>query len=279
MVEPRQHSLQDLEAAIDKVGVHDHLCLIYESREEQFAAIIPFMRSGLERGEKFIYIADDNTAAAVIAEMKTAGLAVDAALSSGSQVVAGKRKTYLREGFFDPDDMLAFLQRAVDKAKAEGFSALRVTGEMTWVLGGDPGVERLMEYEAKLNYFFPENDALAICQYNRKRFRPEVIMDVIHTYPLAICGGRVCKNFYYVPPDEFLKLEQASQQVERLIQNIIEREKVEERMRERTAELEKKNAELKVMLTGFVNQETRMLKLKQKIRQLEEQLAPPKLSA
>jgi chemotaxis family two-component system sensor kinase Cph1 len=162
--------LRDLEEAIGDIGVHDHLCLIYETQQEQFSAAMPFMRIGLERGEKCIYIVDDNTAAAVIDGMKAAGMGVEAAIASDSLTIASKRDAYLKQGYFDPDWMVRFLAQATDEAKAAGFAALRVTGEMTWVLGGDPGTERLMEYEAKLNYFFPHKDALAICQYRRDRF-------------------------------------------------------------------------------------------------------------
>jgi hypothetical protein len=34
------------------LGLHQHLCLIYDSQEEQFAAALPYLRTGLERGEK-----------------------------------------------------------------------------------------------------------------------------------------------------------------------------------------------------------------------------------
>ncbi|MDD1621588.1 MAG: MEDS domain-containing protein [Methylococcaceae bacterium] len=223
--------LHDLIGAIEKIGVHDHLCLIYETQEEQFSAVIPFMKIGLDRGEKCIYIADDNTAAMVIAQMKTAGIDVAAGVDSGRLAIVSKQEAYLKQGYFDPDWMIDFLNRATDQAKAEGYSALRVTGEMTWVLGGDPGTERLMEYEAKLNYFFPDHDALAICQYNRNRFSPEVIKDVIFTHPLVICGGLVCRNFYYVPPDDFLAGEQPAKEIDRILANIINREKVEESLR------------------------------------------------
>jgi hypothetical protein len=56
--------------------------------------------------------------------------------------------------------------------------------------------ERLMEYEARLNNLIAENDLLAVCQYNRNRFSPEIIKGVIETHPLVICGGLVCSNFY-----------------------------------------------------------------------------------
>jgi chemotaxis family two-component system sensor kinase Cph1 len=278
--------MHDLVGSIEKLGVHDHLCLIYETREEQFSAVIPFIKIGLEHGEKCLYAVDDNTAAMVINGMKGAGLDVESAVESGRLAIISKQDAYLKQGYFDPDWMIGFLKRATDEAKDAGFSALRITGEMTWVLSGDPGTERLMEYEAKLNYFFPENDALAICQYNRNRFTPEIIKGVIDTHPLVICGGMVCRNFYYVPPDDFLGKERPEKEIERLLANIVNRERVEDELRlyrerleelvrdlrERTKELERRNHELEQMNKAFVGRELRMVELKERIRELEEKL-------
>jgi len=258
MADESDRLFHDLVSAIEKIGIHDHLCLIYETREEQFSAVIPFMKIGLERGEQCVYIVDDNTAAMVIDRMKGAGIDVESAVESGRLTIASKQDAYLKQGYFDPDWMIGFLKQATDEAKAAGFSALRVTGEMTWVLGGDPGTERLMEYEAKLNYFFPEHDALAICQYNRDFFPPGIIKDVIATHPLVICGGMVCSNFYYIPPDEFLGEQHADKEIDRLLANIINRKKVEDELRryreqleelvrERTAELRRLNRELRAI--------------------------------
>jgi PAS domain S-box-containing protein len=230
--------LHDLVNAIEKIGVHDHLCLIYETQEEQFAAVIPYIKIGLDRNEKCIYVVDDNTAAVVVNGMKAAGLDAEAAIASGKLVIVSKQEAYLKQGYFDPDWMIGFLKQATDEAKAAGFSALRITGEMTWVLGGDPGSDRLMEYEAKLNYFFPANDALAICQYNRNFFSPEIIKGVISTHPRIIYGGMVCRNFYYVPPDDFLGGEQANKEIDRLLANLKNRERMEEELQRRQERLE-----------------------------------------
>jgi len=269
MPDESNRALHDLVNAIEKISVHDHLCLIYETQKEQLSAVIPYMKIGLERGEKCLYVVDDNTAAMVVTAMKGAGIEVESAVESGQLAIVSKQDSYLKQGYFDPDWMIAFLKRTTDEAKAAGFSALRVTGEMTWVLGGDPGTERLMEYEAKLNYFLPENAALAICQYSRGRFAPAIIKDVIATHPTVICGGLVCSNFYYVPPDEFLGEDRPAREIDRLLANIINRKKVEEELRERTKELERRNYELEQMNKVFVGRELKMVELKERIQVLE----------
>ena len=95
---------------------------------------------------------------------------------------------------------------------------------MTWALGEDIAPESLIEYEAKLNHFVRDHDVRVLCQYNRNRFSPELILGVIRTHPVVVYGGIICKNPYYVPPEEFLKPNQASREVERLLNNILTRQ-------------------------------------------------------
>jgi len=222
----------DLIKAINNLQPHDHLCLIYETQDEQFEAAIPYIREGLKQGEKCIYIADENTVECVETEMNKTGIDVESHQKSGALSIVTSQESYLKEGSFDPDRMIQFLENLTKEAKKEGYSVLRVTGEMTWVLAGDPGSDRVMEYEAKLNYFIEKNDCLAICQYNRNKFSPDTILDVIHTHPLVIFGRTVANNFYYIPPDEFLQPGQASLEVDRLLSNIVEREKLEKRLKQ-----------------------------------------------
>ena len=207
-----------LEVALESVSVHDHLCLLYESRAEQFAAVLPFMRHGLASGERCTYLADDNTVDEVLAELVDAGVDADAELSRGALQVLDKHGSYLPDGRFDPDRMISFFAESVRDARDAGFSALRVTGEMTWVLGGEPGTERVMEHEARLNRFLSEHDALAICQYDRTRFPAPVILDVIRTHPLVISGAMVCENPFYVPPEAFLQPQEPHREVDRMLE-------------------------------------------------------------
>jgi signal transduction histidine kinase len=222
--------------SLEQLGPHDHFCSIYENPEEHYAVAIPFMRMGLDRGEKCIYIADDGTIGDVREAMQSEGIDVEGAIESNSLVLATKEQAYLKRGSFDPDWMFTFWKEATDSAMSEGFPALRVTGETEWVLRGGRGLERWMEYESRLTHALSENNCSALCQYNRHCFPPELILDVIRTHPVVIYRGTVCRNLYYVPADEFLGTNQAQREVERLLTNIREREDVERALREQLTE-------------------------------------------
>ena len=211
---------------LEALKPHDHLCLIYESKAEWRAAVVPFISAGLKRGEKCLYIVDTSTADEIRTYLGEEGVDVASAEDLGQLAILNETDAYTPEGLFDPDRMIALLIAETEKAVAEGFPALRATGEMTWVLRGYPGSERLLEYEAKLNRdFFPRHPCLAICQYDRWKFNPEIIKGVVMTHPLLINQNKVYRNFYYIPPAEFLTAERAKIEVQHWLNNL-EREKL-----------------------------------------------------
>ena len=83
-------------AALEQVGPHDHLCSIYESQEEHLSVAIPFVRIGLARGEKCIYVADDGTIGDIGKAMQREGIDVDRATASGALVLVTEQDAYLR---------------------------------------------------------------------------------------------------------------------------------------------------------------------------------------
>jgi PAS domain S-box-containing protein len=230
MTESRSDGFGVSEAA-GQIGPHHHLCVIWETQEQQFAAAIPFVRAGLEHGEKCLYIADAGTAPAALKAMSARGIDAATAIETGALTVVTENEAYLRQGCFDPDAMISFLAQSVSAAKAAGYSALRFVGEMTWSSGADAGTERLIEYESKLNHFLRDYDASAICLYDHKRFSPEVILGVLRTHPTVVYGGLVYANPYYIPPDELLKPVQPGLEVERLLNHLRTSKRAEEAVR------------------------------------------------
>ena len=218
--------------ALEQLAPPDHLCSIYESQAEHLAVAIPFIRIGLDRGEKCIYIADDGTEAAVRDAMCAEGIDVERAVATGSLVLGTKEAAYLKNGSFDPDWIFTFWAEAVTQAMGQGFSGLRATGETEWVLRGAPGLERWVEYESRMTHILARHNCLALCQYDRRLFSPELILDVIRTHPTVIYRGVASRNMYYVPADELLGTDRAAREVERLLSTIRERETIESTLRQ-----------------------------------------------
>src|SRR2546429_9070535 len=230
-------------AALEQLGPHDHLCSIYENPQEHYAVAIPFIRIGLDRGEKCIYIADDGTVGDVRQAMQSEGIDVERATASKALVLATKEQAYLKHGSFHPDWMFTFWKKATQLAMSEGFSAVRATGETEWVLRGGRGLEGWMEYESRLTHTLPESNGSALCQYNGRLFPPELLLDVIRTHPLVVYGGTGCRNLYHVPPDEFLGTNQTAREVERVVTNIRDRERVEDDLHEQVTECKRAEEE------------------------------------
>ena len=227
---PVSSSLKEL---LSSLKPHDHLCLIYESVEEWAETIVPFILSGIERGEKCIYVIDSSTAQQVKTIFQQAGLDVAAAENRGQLVIVHERDTYTRHGFFDPDIMMEQLISETEEALKQGYPALRVAGEMSWALRGHAGSEKLLEYEAKLNSeFFPNYPCVAICQYDRWKFDPEIIKGVILTHPILIRGGQVYRNFYYIKPEEYLNHKKSEREVQHWLNNLERERRIQEDLRE-----------------------------------------------
>lgn len=208
--------------SIHRMQPGDHYCGVYRTDEDHRVLVTNFVRQGVERNEKMMYIVNVLSAAQLKAMLAAASVDVEALTKRGQLVILTAKDAYLKHGQFDPDKMVMMLAGETDKAIAEGYTALRVTGEMTWALAGEPGSERLVEYEAKLNAFFPDSKCYAICQYDRRRFDADILLDILHTHPKVMCGQHRYDNthMYYVPSEQFLEGDRQSAVLDRWLSNL-----------------------------------------------------------
>ncbi|AEH36830.1 MEDS domain-containing protein [Halopiger xanaduensis] len=204
---------------------NDHFALIYEDRRQQFETVVPFIEEGLERGERCIYVADDNTVDEVLEAMRIRGIPVERARESGALVVHTAEETYRRTGEFDREAMLEFWEGALADATADEFTGLRAAAEMTWALDDDETeLDDLCEYEELLNPLYDGEDYAVLCQYNRNRFPAEILHDVLKTHPFLVYDDTtVCQNFYYTPPAEYFGDARPSRELDRKLATLVDR--------------------------------------------------------
>lgn len=115
----------------------------------------PFVREGLERGEKAFHIVDPRLRGDHVRRLEAAGIDVRESEAKGQLELRTWEEAYLREGRFDQDAMLSLIQEVLDGGKAQGFPLTRLVAHMEWALQDRPGVNDLVEYETRLNFLLP----------------------------------------------------------------------------------------------------------------------------
>src|SRR6266566_7227143 len=84
-----------------------HVCAFFDSPDEEQRILAPFVRDGLERGERAFHIVDPAQRADYVRRLEDAGIPVAAAAAHGQFELHTWNETYFRTGGFDHDDMLA----------------------------------------------------------------------------------------------------------------------------------------------------------------------------
>lgn len=135
-----------------------HVCAFFDDADQEHRVMDPFVKEGLERGEKAYHIVDPDLRADYVRRLELAGIDVPAAAARGQFELRTWEEAYLREGHFDQDAMLALIQQVLDEGKAQGFPRTRLVAHMEWSLQDRPGVDDLVEYETRLNQLLPRYD-------------------------------------------------------------------------------------------------------------------------
>jgi hypothetical protein len=87
----------------------------------------------------------------------------------------------------------------------------RATAEMTWALNNIPGVERLIEYEAKINDVLKTHPLTTLCQYDTRKFSGGMIFELLNVHPVMIVHGQIMRNPFYVPPEQYFREKRPTQ--------------------------------------------------------------------
>jgi hypothetical protein len=191
--------------ATDALRKHRHVCAFFNSQEEQYDVLLPFVKEGLERGERGFHIVDPQRVEDHRSQLKSSGIELDALEREGRIEVRAWHDAYLRGQRFTKDAMLELIEEVLQDGAARGTPLTRLVANMEWALLDQPGVEDLVEYETRLNYVLPRYQDPVICTYDLSKFGAGVVMDILRTHPVAIIGGVVHENPFFVQPDELLR--------------------------------------------------------------------------
>jgi len=198
-------SEQSMQFAGGILGQHRHICAFFNSVEEEHRVLRSFIKDGFDGGERAFHIVDPDQVKEHLSWLGETGINVERAMDTGQLQVCPWQDAYLREDRFDPDAMLAYLEKTLQSGAAGGYPLTRLLAHMEWALLDKQGVEDLLEYGTRLNYVAPKYEDPVICTYDLTKTRATMAIDIMRTHPVVIMGGLVHENPFFVPPDQFLR--------------------------------------------------------------------------
>jgi hypothetical protein len=201
----------DLSLGGAQMGKHRHVCAFFHSQDEEYQVLMPFIKQGIERGEKAFHILDPKFLQDHRERLKRAGIDPEALEERRQLELRVWQNVHLRSegGRFDQHDMLELIQEVLRTGRTDGFPLTRFIAHMEWSREDAPGVEDIIEYESRLNMVLPNFDDPVICTYDLTRFGAATVIDIMRVHPSVLIGGILQDNPFYLPPEEFLEELQA----------------------------------------------------------------------
>jgi hypothetical protein len=183
-----------------------HICGLYETDAERDEIIMGFLHEGDLQHDNQLYCPAERTKEDFISKYgnlypECKDHVHDPAVFS----INSAEELYYPDGTFSPISMDKGLNAYFTESQKKGKKNIRATAEMVWALQAIPGIEHLMAYESRLNYFIPGKPWISVCLYNITKFSGSMIINVLRTHPYTISGGVITQNPYFQNPDEWLR--------------------------------------------------------------------------
>jgi hypothetical protein len=182
-----------------------HICTFFRTAEERYRVLMPFIREGMEQGDRGFHIVNPSLRSEHAQRIAEAGIDTARAEVEGQLEILGWDEVYLRAGSFSRSAMLSLLPVLLKDGRTRGFPITRFIADMAWALNDSGALYQLLEYECRLNLALPKAGDIVICSYDLDKFGAEIVIDALRTHPIVLIGGIVQRNPFYVPPEELLK--------------------------------------------------------------------------
>ena len=200
-----RNAVGPISLAGSQLGDVRHVCAFFNSADEEYRVLLPFIKDGFECGDKAVHVVGPEQHHNHLQRLAAAGIDAAAAQHRGQFELRTNTETYLRDGCFDQERMLEFFEQLASGNASGGFPLSRIVCHMEWAADGRSHVEDLVEFESRVNDVWRRHDDAVICTYDLAKVGGDTVIDIMRTHPMIIIGGILQHNPFFVPPEEFLR--------------------------------------------------------------------------
>ncbi len=209
-----------------------HFCHFYETKPDLYDILVPYYHAGLEANESCIWVVIDAAEQAKAREeLRRALPDLDRREANGDIEIVLHNEWRLEDGSVDIPRILNGWSAKLGQALASGYEGLRIGGNAAWV--PLEIVNRRDQFEHQFERMIDSQRILALCAYPLEGMPATKLLDIAAAHHFSI--ARVQGRWKVIETPELI---QARQDL------VTANESLEQRVRQRTAELAEANAAL-----------------------------------
>jgi PAS domain S-box-containing protein len=216
--------------AMEALKLHDHICFVYSTKEEQLNIVAILIKAALENGEAILYFLEDNLDMSFYKAIEVIGIDIDRVIADGGFNIIRPKEIYFESGAFNIQAFSECIEKILKCITCKGFKTLRVINELNFIDSSKQEVDALIELEVKLNDLIQNQNIAMLCLYDYNNLKSETIKLVISAHNTIIYDAEVCRNKYYIPPIEYLKQDKGKLEVKRLLDSLKDSGKTEDQL-------------------------------------------------
>jgi hypothetical protein len=167
---------------------HRHLCAFFDSADDEYRTLLPFVGDGLQAGQRAFHLVDPGAVAAHRSALAMSGIDLPAAERRGQVEIVTWQQAALASGRLDQDRVLAFIAGALEQGRRH-YPLTRVVAQMNWAADRRREAERVVQLEARLDALLTGQRDVLVCVYHAHRFSGEMVVAMMQTHPLVLLGG------------------------------------------------------------------------------------------
>ena len=188
-----------------QLGEIRHVCAFFNSDDEEYRVLLPFIKDGLNCGDKAVHVLNPNQRQDHQHRLTAAGIDTEKAQQSGQLELRVNTEIYLPDGRFDQARMLQVFEQLASGNAAGAFPLSRICCRMDWAVEDRSYLNDVIEFESRVNDVWRRHDDAVVCTYHLGQFGGDAVIDIMRTHPMVIVGGILQQNPFFEPPDEFLR--------------------------------------------------------------------------
>src|SRR5579884_2153938 len=197
-----------VEGKSERIPPGSHICQLYSKVTEIPGVTARLMRVGLSLSEKCLFAAAPAQIKELRDELQKLQVDVQGVIDAGQLVLHEEREPFLANNGkrFDPYFLLSSHQTFIAQALREGWQAVRISIDMTWLTKDIATPEQILKYEAASDAVFTFQNApiIALMHYDHSKLLPSLVVELLKLHPISVVGKYIKRNPYYLNSEQYM---------------------------------------------------------------------------